>query len=290
MVRFQNKTVSNDKLEESDYDSDLDINFITKLDDFDITNDDTDVRNHFQLDPSVWATPIKPVTPSRVPNMFQQQTESEMARKFPIQPPPGLSPSLAQQQTNALQQLIGATPQNAPPKIMSLEEIERNIINQQIQQKMMQEKLAAVQSKAKRAPTIPNQQQQPPVNVNGPFPHFMNGPPPPFPPHHLQGPPNLSKFNPLINITNQHPMNMNNFHPSFAGVLHGRPTQQQLPPGVPPMNRLPPHLIQGAPLMYQNSAQFNQRLVQEIQQNHPMLNPRAQQMRGDMMAGNNRNM
>lgn len=305
MVRYQNKTTSNDKLDESDYDSDLDINFITKLDDFDITNDDTDVRNHFQLDPSVWATPIKPVTPSKVPNMFQNK-EGEMPRKFPIQPPPGLSsPSLAQQQTNALQQFIGATPQNAPPKIMSVEEIERNIISnqqqQQMQQKMMQEKLAAIQSKARKGPPGPNNQP-----MNGPFPsvppHFMNGPPPPFAsvPPHLQGPPNMTKFNPLMNITN-HPMNMNNFHPNhpnFAGPMHPRPNQQQLPPGAA-MNRLPPHLIQGAPLMYQqnvqNSAQFNQRLVQEIQQNHPMLNPRPpQQMRGNrddnMMGGNNRNM
>lgn len=297
MVRYQTKTVVNDKLEESDYDSDLDINFITKLEDFDITNDDTDVRNHFQLDPSVWATPIKPITPTKVPNMYHQQKESDMARKFPMQPPPGLSsPSLlAQQQTNALQQLIGATPQNAPPKIMSLEEIERNIINQQqMQQKMMmQEKLAAIQSKARKAPPAPNQP------MNGPFPpvpsHFMNGPPPfqPVPPH-LQGPPNMTKFNPLMN---HHPMNMNNFHPNFAGPMHPRPNQQQLPPGAA-MNRLPPHLIQGAPLMYQNaqnSAQFNQRLVQEIQQNHPMLNPRPpQQMRGRdenmMMMGGNMNM
>lgn len=298
MVRFQNKSASNDKLEESDYDSDLDINFITKLDDFDITNDDTDVRNHFQLDPSVWATPVKPITPTKVPNVYQQQhiKENEMVRKFPIQPPPGLSsPSLAQQQTNALQQLIGATPQNVPPKIMSLEEIERNMINQQqqMQQKMMQEKLAAIQSKARKVPAgVPN---QPPPPINGPFPvppHFMNGPPPPFPPH-LQPPPNMQqqqKFNPLMNITN-HPIN--NFHPNFAGPMHPQ-RPQQLPPGAA-MNRLPPHLIQGAPLMYQNaqnSAQFNQRLVQEIQQNHPMLRQQQQQQqmrRDDNMMGNNRN-
>lgn len=292
MVKYQNKSTINDKLEESDYDSDLDINFITKLEDFDITNDDTDVRNHFQLDPSVWATPVKPITPTKVSNVYQQQ--NEMARKFPIQPPPGLSsPSLAQQQTNALQQLIGATPQNAPPKIMSVEEIERNIINQQqMQQKMMQEKLAAIQSKARKA-------QPPPPQMNGPFPpvppHFMNGPPPPFAsvPPHLQPPPNMQKFNPLMNITN-HPMNMQNFHPNFAGPMHPSRAnqQQQLPPGAA-MNRMPPHhLIQGAPLMYQNAqqntAQFNQRLVQEIQQNHPML--RQQQMRRDEMGGNNRNM
>ena len=302
MVRYENKTTTNDKNDESDYDSDLDINFITKLEDFDITNDDTDVRT-FQLDPSVWATPVKPITPAKIPNVYLK--ESEIQRKFPIQPPPGLSsPTLAQQQTNALQQFIGATPQNAAPKILSLEEIERNMINQQqIQHKMMQEKLAVIQTKGRKAPNIPNQQPQQPMN--GPYPpvppHFMSGPPPPFssvPPPHLQAP-NMTKFNPLMNITN-HPMNMNNFHPNFAGPVHPRaPQQQQQQQLQQNMNRMPPHMIQGAPLMYQqnmqNSAQFNQRLVQEIQQNHPMLNPRPQQqMRGNrddnMMGGNNRNM
>jgi DNA topoisomerase 2-associated protein PAT1 len=114
----------------------------------------------------------------------------------------------------------------------------------------------------------------------------MNGPPPPFAPH-LQPPPNMQKFNPLMNITN-HPMNMNNFHPNFP--MHPPRPNQQLP--GPAMNRLPHHLIQGAPLMYQNaqnSAQFNQRLVQEIQQNHPMLRQQQQNQMREMM-GNNRNM
>jgi hypothetical protein len=260
MVRFQNKSLSNDKLDESDYDSDLDIkHLITKLEDFEITNDDTDVRNHFQLDPSVWATPIKPITPTKVPNqMFQNHhNNSDMTRKFQMIPPPGLaSPSLSQQ-TNALQQLLGTVPPAAnAPKILSLEEIERNMINQQ-HQKIMQEKLAAIQSKVQgvvqqpplppqAAPATTSQQQrkppqQPgmifPPSVGPPPPHMnINGPPPPFPPvpPHLQGP-NLTKFNPLMNITN-HPM-MNNFHPNFSGHMRPPPLQQ-IP--NPQMNRMPP--------------------------------------------------
>jgi DNA topoisomerase 2-associated protein PAT1 len=315
-------------LQESDgeYDSDLDINFITKLDDFDITNDETDIRNQFQLDPGVWTTPIKPITPTKVPNVFHTSNnnhnnhnnnnnripEHDPSRKFPtLQPPPGLQASIAQQQTNALQQFIGASQvNNAAPKILSVEEIERNIINQQQQQhhqKMMQEKLAAIQSKVAAttqqavvppSPVIPSpvqqqQQQQQVRKVMGNPPQqglMFQGPPQlngqqfaPIPPH-LQGP-NMTKFNPLMNIN--HPMNnMNNFHPNFGNPMMRHP--QQLPPQ---MNRphLPPHLLnmQGAPLMYQqqqqqqqqqnqmsqNSAQFNQRLVQEIQQNHPLLNP-----------------
>lgn len=294
LVRFQNKNISDDKLEESDYDSDLDINLITKLNDFDITIDETaDVRNQFQLDPSVWATPI----PQKVPNVYQNNNHH--SNKFAMmQPPPGLSSPSLNQQTNALQQLIGAvSTSNAPPKILSVEEIERNIINQQ-HQKLMQEKLAAIQSKVVQGnavpiPSSPQQQQPPPQQQQQqirkvqpgmmftPPPINMNGPPqfPPVPPH-LQGP-NLTKFNPLMNITN-HPM-MNNFHPNFPPM---RPPAGVPVPGV---NRLPPHLMnmQGAPLIYQqqqqqqqsaqNSAQFNQRLVQEIQQNHPMLNPMFQQ-------------
>lgn len=308
LVRYQHKASSNDKLDESDYDSDLDINFITKLEDFDITNDDTDVRNQFQLDPSVWATPVKPITPMKVPNAFHNTNNNNdnhhMGRKFGMMqaPPPGLaSPSLSQQ-TNALQQLIGAVPNAAPPKIMSLEEIERNMITQQ-HQKLMQERLAVIQNANQQpvlqgapqqpirnvqqppglmfAPSAPPQQHPQQLNMNGP-----QFPPLPIPSIHMKGglQPNKQQQQqprPLMNVTN-HPM-MNNFHGNFGGPM--RPPLQQLP--GPQMNRLPPHLmnIQGAPLMYQqqqqqnaqNSAQFNQRLVQEIQQNHPMLNPMFQQ-------------
>lgn len=304
MVRSQqHKGPVNDKIEDSDgeYDSDLDINFITKLEDFEITNDDTDVRNQFQLDPSVWTNP-KPTTPSKVPHAYQNNKFGEhagMSRKFPPhQAPPGIAPPSLAQQTNALQQFIGGASASGHPKIMSLEEIERNLINQQQlqqHQKMMQEKLAVIQSKAVQQvpapspPQVPQQQQQqirkimPNPNQPQPvpgmmFPH-MNGPPPPggFPiPPHLQGP-NFTKFNPLMNMAN-HPMHMNNFHPNFGGPMPMRPGAQMQPP---PMGRLPPHLmnLQGNPLIYQNvqnSAQFNQRLVQEIQQNHPMLNPMFQ--------------
>lgn len=309
------KSVINNKTEDSDgeYDSDLDINFITKLEDFEIRNDETDIRNQFQLDPSVWTNPIKPVTPHRAHNAYINNQHA-MARKFiPHQAPPGIAqpPSLAQQ-TNALQQLIGGAPASGHPKIMSLEEIERNLINQQQlqqHQKMLQEKLASIQSKVAQqhpAPQSPPQLQQQtnvqqmrkvmPNQIPGPPqppglmfpPHMnMNGPPPPagFPPHqippHLQGP-NLSKFNPLMN----HPMNINNFHPNFGPM----PMRPGMP--LPPMNRLPPHLmnLQGNPLMYQNaqnSAQFNQRLVQEIQQNHPMLNPMFQRQQQHHQHNNN---
>lgn len=318
MVRDVNKG----KIEDSDgeYDSDLDINFITKLEDFDITNDETDVRNQFQLDPSVWTNPIKPQTPQKVPHHFNNHInygDQEMVqRKYhPHQAPPGLQPPPSMtQQNNALQQLIGGSPASGHPKIMSLEEIERNLINQQQlqqHQKLMQEKLAQLQSKTQQvSPSpphgqpqlqqpqqiVPPQQQQQQMrkvmpNAGQPQPapglmfpphmNHLNGPPPPagFPPipPHLQGP-NLSKFNPLM--MPNHPMHMNNFHPNFGGPMPMRPGNGpgQMPPQ---MNRLPPHLMnmQGNPLMYQNaqnSAQFNQRLVQEIQQNHPMLNPMFQ--------------
>ncbi|CAO1420062.1 unnamed protein product [Diamesa serratosioi] len=311
---------NNVKQEESDveYDSDLDINFITKMDDFEIANDDNDVRNQFQLDPGVWTSPVKPLTPNnKVQNSFNNNnhyTEHEILRQnyalqqqqhmqHPIQQqPPQLS--LAQQ-TSVLQQFIGATPPAAPSKMLSLEDIERNMINQQQhqqQQKIIQENLAALQAKAsvlsqqqiqqaqmrKMLGNATNSQQQPqtqpqqqPQPLIYPPPHpLMNGPPPPagFPPvpPHLQGP-NMTKFNPMMNMAN-HPMNMNNFVHPYGG-LPLRPGQ------MPPLNRMPPHLMNLQhvnPQLFQqlqqqnagmNSAQFNQRLVQEIQQNHPLLNP-----------------
>lgn len=141
---------------EEEYDSDLDINFDRlKLDDCDIAIDDTDLYK-IQLDPSVWTSPDnkynKPLTPSHkvvsTPNR-NNYVEQDYGRQQNFQSLQ--QPSLAQQ-TNALQQLIGATPASASTKMMSLEDIERNLINQQLQQqqhKMIQEKLVAIQTKVR---------------------------------------------------------------------------------------------------------------------------------------------
>lgn len=294
---------------DEEFDSDLDINdFITKFDSIDIRNDETDSRHQFQLDPSVWTNPIKPTTPQKHPS------------KYPG-PPPGIghaSQNQARMQHNNPSFVLvpqQQQQQQAAPKILSLEEIERNLITQQqqIQQhKVMQEKLAALQAKVspsspvpQQQPTpqqqqgrkaMPNQQQQAPQQQNQqqqpPQGQGIIFPPsgfPPIPPH-LQGPNFQNKFNPIMPIN--HPM-MNNFHPNFAG---GLPAGMR--PGIPPpMTRLPPHLLnmQANPLLYQsqpqNTAQFNQRLVQEIQQNHPMLNHvyNVQQRQQQQMHHNNNN-
>lgn len=306
---------------EEEFDADLDINdFITKFDSIDIRNDETDTRHQFQLDPSVWTTPVKPTTPQKE------------QRKYPG-PPPGIIPVQQQQQQPIQnnfpfvlvqhQQQVPHQPQQQPaaPKIMSLEEIERSMITQQQQmqhQKQMQEKLAAIAKMTAQSPVpqqpaqIPPQQpqqiiQQPPIRKpmpNQPLQGPQNQPPqqqqqqqaqqgiifppsgfPPIPPH-LQGPNFNAKFNPMM-----HPM-MGNFHPNFPG---GLPMPR---PGMPAqMARLPPHLLsmQANPMLFQNqpqnAAQFNQRLVQEIQQNHPMLNPmfNAQQRQQMQMHHNNNN-
>lgn len=136
---------------DEEYDSDLDINFDRlKLDDCDIAIDDTDLYK-IQLDPSVWTSPDnkynKPLTPSHKTAAAANRnnySEPDYGRQQNYQQTPTLA-----QQTNALQQLIGATP-TATTKMMSLEDIERNLINQQLQQqqhKMIQEKLVAIQTK-----------------------------------------------------------------------------------------------------------------------------------------------
>lgn len=316
LVRCQKKGNPNDNLEDSDieYDSDLDINFITKLEDFDITNDETDLKNQFQLDPQVWKNPIKPLYNNKV------EEHGNMAQKISLPTPPGLKrfPSNINRETNAPHHSIGGASLN--PKIIALEEIERNLINQQHiqrQQNLLQEKLTNVQSKVFQqvAATSPpphihlqqNFQKQLHMrkiltDQNAPpfqgiiFPSHLgigSPHPPGFPPvsTHLQGH-KLSKFNPLITLPN-HQIHINNFPASFSGPLQMRQGIQR-----PSMSRLPQHLINisGNSLMFQNSqnsAQFNQRLVQEIQQNHPMLNPifQRQQFHGNnhnFVAQNNR--
>lgn len=133
-------------------------------------------------------------------------------------------------QTSLLKQLIGAPQAQPPPtKILSLEEIERNMINQQQQQKMIQEKLAAIakipnQNPVKQQQQILSQQNQihpqsqhvqnQQVTVPGRQPPIFpphpllnaNRIPPGFPAPNMQQAANMAKFNPLMQMPN-HPMN-----------------------------------------------------------------------------------
>lgn len=232
-------------------DSDLDMNFSSvRIDNLELELDDNESEARLQLDPSVWTMPSKPETP-RLPMpaphpamQMQQQQSSLMA---------------AMQQQQHHQRITGGPgapfvglppnfplPPNPaqPMRICSVEEIEQNLMKQQQQ----------VQ-----------QQQQ----------HSM---PPPPELHHPGGMPGLPRP-----------------PPGFPGMMNQQQQQQQGPPPLtipvnfpPPLNMVPPlpplHLLQTnvppppflanvpPPNFPESHANFNQRLVQEIQQNHPMLN------------------
>lgn len=155
----------------------------------------------------------------------------------------------------------------------------------------------------------------PPPGFNGPRPNFNNLPPQhPLnnfmhqggPQNHHRGPlppgfPAVPLFPPGMHGHHQLPnypprpmpnlpIALNNFamHPNFNAMRPGAPGPM-VPPRMPPHpNLMNPQNISGSASAYN---MFNQRLVQEIQQNHPMLsNARHNNFSGPNMNTNNMNM
>lgn len=130
-------------------------------------------------------------------------------------------------------------PNPAQMRICSVEEIEQNMIKQQAQHSM--------------PPEVPQQ-----------LPHFhhpgmgLPRPPPGFP--------GMMNHQPPLTIPVNFPPPLNMVPP--LPPLHL--LQTNVPPPFP-MNVPPPNFPGG-----ESHANFNQRLVQEIQQNHPMLNQHRQ--------------
>jgi len=247
-----------------DDDSDLDFNFARfNLDEFDISMDDTDSK--VQLDPSVWATSslLDQLAKPRQPHKF-----SDMLRQFPPQRRPQQL-SEQQQQSNAgginiLQALMKqAVQQPQPIKMCTVEELERNMMSQNHKKEQVQspEKMPPMNigPPPGLGPMFSKQMQPPPhlMNQRG-YPMPPGGGPGfngvPFNPM-MQRPPRSMPFSPMPGPPG---LPMAGFPPMPGPIFRG------LPPGHPLMNRppFPPP---------QNSVNFNQRLVEEIQQNHPML-------------------
>uniref|UniRef100_A0A1Q3F2V1 Uncharacterized protein n=1 Tax=Culex tarsalis TaxID=7177 RepID=A0A1Q3F2V1_CULTA len=228
-------------------DSDLDMNFSSvRIDNLEL-DDDNESEARLQLDPSVWTMPSKPETPRpQPPHPALQQHQQHHQQS-------SLMAAMQQQQQQQQQQRIGPgapfmglppnfpLPNPAQMRICSVEEIEQNMIKQQAQNSMSQE--------------VPqHQQQQPPFHHPG---MGMPRPPPGFPGmmnHHQQPPLTIPV----------------NFPPPLNMVPPLHLLQTTVPPPFP-MN-VPPPSFHG-----ESHANFNQRLVQEIQQNHPMLNQHRQQ-------------
>lgn len=148
---------------------------------------------------------------------------------------------------------------------------------------------------------MPSQNPRPMFPPPPPHQISPNRLPPGFPPHPLMGvnhpqghhqppPPNMGRHMPQNMHMPMHPM-----HPNFGPpIRHGGPPQHpplpmqmqqhlsqqqhqqrimqgggQMQPSLP--NHFPPNHFQNIPNLQNSVNQFNKRLVQEIQQNHPLL-------------------
>uniref|UniRef100_A0A182K4T9 mRNA decay factor PAT1 domain-containing protein n=1 Tax=Anopheles christyi TaxID=43041 RepID=A0A182K4T9_9DIPT len=283
-----------------------------------------------RLDPSIWGSPAK-VQPS----MQQPYTEQRVSVTPFTAQPPHLNAFRPPEQTlpsDGVHQKPPLLPPGLfpPMKMLSVEDIERTIIQHQYQQNQHQSMLQKQMSQQQHhhhqyqfqqqpqtfrtpppppAKEIKNMQPMPmisspvapPLRVSSalmtPPPSLMaarncalfpNGPPQPPPPPPMLNNPNrlplgLLPYNMLAARPYSTPINNLAMHPAFPqrcsygsplqGFLGGPPVQMGPPPPLPPRHPGPPpgpFLMQRSPTPLPNN-QFNQRLVQEIQQNHPML-------------------
>lgn len=158
-------------------------------------------------------------------------------------------------------------PNPSQMRICSVEEIEQNMIKQQAQ-------LQQFPLTTNRPPPAPQQE-----NLQQQYHHQNLGlarPPPGFPAPPMMGQPPLT-----IPVNFPPPLNM------------GPPPLHLLQTNIPPPGSGPPLFPMNVPppnFQEQHHANFNQRLVQEIQQNHPLLNQHRhhQQQQNRYQQHNNR--
>uniref|UniRef100_A0AAG5D741 mRNA decay factor PAT1 domain-containing protein n=1 Tax=Anopheles atroparvus TaxID=41427 RepID=A0AAG5D741_ANOAO len=245
-------------------DSDLDINFSSVgIDNFELDND-TEPEARLQLDPSVWTMPSKPETPRHT-----------VPAPVPLQPSVvGTSTPVPGPLTDRFGESLARYPLPNPGqiRICSLEEIEQNMIKQQ--QEQMRRGMTplprpppgfappAASSHSQPLPHGPNPMLHRPVPMpiayaspallggTGGIQSPGSGGPPPhgFPPTNMPPP------------------------PPPGGQQGGNggpfPFPMNFPPGGPPNNG---NNNTNNANNNNNNASFSQRLVEEIQQNHPML-------------------
>lgn len=224
---------------------------------------DEDIRSRLRLDPSIWDSPVK-----KQPIQALPPARHELQSLFPC------LPATAMQNEFSGPFGVNFSAPQPPIKMLSVEDIERNIIQQQQQQqqermkkekdqnqKILQENQKNKQVKKPNLVPIVNQSIQP-LLPSAQLLAIRNQmfPPPPLLNHQSRMPVGFLPYN-FLPAHYSTPINNLAMHPGFpAGVGH----QLGLFPRVP----LPiqPNLIQNI----QNN-QFNKKLVEEIQQNHPML-------------------
>uniref|UniRef100_A0A182VTU2 Serine/threonine-protein kinase ATM n=1 Tax=Anopheles minimus TaxID=112268 RepID=A0A182VTU2_9DIPT len=312
-----------------DYDIDLQLSKLTLYD----TNDESgrssavaqsigdEFASKLRLDPSIWGSPLKAQPSAHQKHAEQKPYENPFASQQPslaLKPPePPSSYAINEPKPSRRPELF---PQM---KMLSVEDIERSIIQKQHQQNQQSLHLLQKQITQPQQPLHPlRQSTTQPLKSRDHFPSTKDVKPVPSmpliapsvaqplgvppvlmsPPPHLLAARNCALFPPgpppapLLNHPNCLPLGMmpynmlatrpystpiNNLamHPAFPPRCpYGSPMQGFL---VPPLTIPPPlpqrHPGPPGPFMLQRSStplqnnQFNQRLVQEIQQNHPML-------------------
>ncbi|KXJ80006.1 hypothetical protein RP20_CCG027188 [Aedes albopictus] len=218
---------------------------------------DDDLCTRLRLDLSIWDSPVKQPAVQTFP---QSLVQNGMIR------PPGFH--------------LHAP--NVPIKMMSVEDIERNIIEQQRQECLKKEKeqqRKLQQENRKNKESKQHKQQSPGSMTVTPMiqpllppaqlltPRSQMFPPPPLLNHQSRVP---VGFLPYSFLPTHYPAPINNLamHPGFpAGIV--RP-QLGLIPRIPVP--IQPNIIQNI-----QTSQFNRKLVEEIQQNHPLLSFHRQQ-------------
>lgn len=246
------------------------------VDDVPVANSHEDADGQFILDPSVWASPIKP-------NRSGSSNFNHFNSVFGTQEPPPLSRAPFPQRTTPFssnyQSPEASSAMPRPMKICTLDEIERNIRTQQHEANI-------INNNSNNSNDLSRMFNSPiplaPGHVVGPLPHQqmavtaappgLRVPPPGFAPIPQRQPMDPAQMSKAL----KGPPPQQVMTPHMMQFLHQQqsllsPQHRGLHPGhpmVPPQQMM---INNNNNNSASNNNNFNKRLVMEIQQTHPML-------------------
>ncbi|XP_053695390.1 protein PAT1 homolog 1-like [Sabethes cyaneus] len=261
-----NKVVNENKLQHSDDELELNwsrFDFCDEEESISSAADlslDEDISTKLRLDPSIWNSPNRKAAP------LQQQNSFGLSSIIP-----NTSFGLAKIKPIAAYNVECQSPQ-LPVKMLSVEDVERNIIQQQQKQRIKDREQKKFLEKSRKStntkksitvqPTVklPLQPLVPPAQLLAVRSQLF--PPPPVMNHQTRLPIGYLPYS-FLPAHYATPINNFSLHPGIPTATHqlGLFQHQRFPLTIQPQ------------LIQQNmqNNQFNERLVQEIQQNHPML-------------------
>uniref|UniRef100_A0AAG5D8B5 mRNA decay factor PAT1 domain-containing protein n=1 Tax=Anopheles atroparvus TaxID=41427 RepID=A0AAG5D8B5_ANOAO len=275
-------------LQLEDYDLDLKFNYYD-------TNDESgrssvgaqsigdEFASKLRLDPSIWGSPLKMTPQSLHMNTAKLGRPSFTSGLTAAALPSGLTP---------------------PVKMLSVEDIERNILQQQQQQLKEHQQKLPPKSRETLLTSKEGTLKAQPIGIPPQLLAARNGLFPAVPGHnhsaHLLSQAGrlplgmLPPYGLLSAAPFSGPINNLAMHPAFPHAALGPHGLPGLLPGPGPLGQQrhpvapPPFLLQPSPVSTVQNNQFNQRLVQEIQQNHPLLafNRQQQQLVAGTFSGN----